>query len=965
VRDAKSPASKPTATAAFSRSHSAVLARAALLTSLATVFLALGAGKALAVEYGHTVVTGEYGSGGSGTETSEGCLIAYQSAEDKLFFMGEEKLFGLKWNGVGSVTPIGGNFPLTGVVNGRCYEGEPGFTVDQTNGYLYQTGVYEPHLYGWNSLGEPLEGFPVTFENTYATCDIATTNAGEPWVGAYGQPAIVHKSSASGGQFGIVELTQGSACKIAIDQTNNDLYAAGTFTNHYIQQYSAADGYAPTSLTFPLPPETLRVDFTINSATHTLYVPFEDRVRAYDTITGDLKEEIEFGGTTMSVAVDEDTDTLFIHDTEHNVIKEMPKGIVPKAVTGDPIGNLTVSGTADPNGAGEIVECFFEYGSEAGHYTSTQDCDQSTPITAETAVTATLSIPFEQTTHYRLVVKTASLGGVRKGADKAITPHAVEGLTTDAATAVTRQDATIHGSFSGNGEPTEYRFQWGTSAAYGSETEWIPAGSPTAPPRSPFELPLTNLNPETTYHFHILAKNAKGTSDGGDLTFKTLPPVQSLTAEAATQVGPRTATLTGSFVGDGDHTTYHFKYGTDGSYYPFETPVADIGSPSGPTPLAAPISGLDLETTYHYKIVATNGLGTTESNDMTFTSRPAVEGVNTLSATSISQDSFTFNGEYLGNGHDVRWHFEWGPTTSYGKQTPDEDGGTAAGTRSVSATITDFRAYTTYHYRLVAEDTDPSVNGVTYGPDNTVTTEPAPLPGTNGTRAVSITPTSAVLEAELNPNRWPTVYRFEYGFTQNYEEFTEISGPIGSDRTFHTVSESVTGLLPGTLYHYRIAAINFTGTVYGPDQVFFTPGPPRVDSISSSSVGQTTAHVTASIAPNAAATTAHFEYGTGDYGAATAQLPVGTDTASHSIAIDLNGLAPGTTYHLRVVAANAVGTTSSTDQTFTTAPALPVQEPKPEKCKKNFVRRHGKCVKRARKKHPKHRNSRHGGRNHG
>jgi hypothetical protein len=966
VRDAKSPVAEPTPVAACSGSCRGLVARGALVALLAaSTLLALNAGEALAVEYGHTVVTGEYGNTGSGTETGDGCLIAYQSAEDKLYFMGDESLYGLNWNGVGSVTPITGNFPITGVTNARCYEGEPGFTVDQTNGNLYQTGVYAPHLFGWNSLGEPIEGFPVTFENTEATCDIATTNTGEPWVGAYGQPAFVHKSSSTGGEFGTIELTQGSACKIAIDQTNNDLYAAGTFTHHYIQQYSAANGYSPTSLTLPLPPNTLRVDFTINSATHTLYVPFEDKVNAYDTVTGELKEEIEFGGTTISVAVDEDTDTLFVHDREHQVIKELPKGIVPKAVTGDPTGNLTVSGTADPNGAGDIVECFFEYGSEAGHYTGIQSCDQSTPISGETPVTATLPIPFEQDTHYRLVVKTATLGGVRKGADKVITPHAVEGLTTEAATGITRLSATIHGSFAGNGEANEYKFQWGTSAGYGSETEWLDGGSATAPPRSAFQLLLSSLQPETTYHFHILARNAKGTSDGGDLTFQTLPPVQSLTAEAATDVGPRTATLTGSFVGDGDHTTYHFKYGTNGSFYPFETAVTDVGSPTVQTPLSAPISGLELETTYHYKIVATNGLGTTESNDMTFTSRPAVEGVKTLSATGVSQDGLTFNGEYLGNGHDVRWHFEWGPTTAYGNETPDEDGGTAAGVQPVSATITNFLAYTTYHYRLVAEDTDPSVNGVTHGPDMTVTSEPALLPGMSGTRAVSVTPTSAVLEAELNPNRWPTAYRFEYGTNQDYDEATEVNGPIGSDMSFHTVSETVTNLLPGTLYHYRVSAINFSGIIYGPDQVFFTPGPPRIDSISASSVGQTTAHVTASIAPNAAATSAHFEYGTGSNASSSAQLPVGTDTSSHGIAADLSGLAPGTTYHFRVVGTNFVGTTSSTDQTFTTAPAPAVKEPKPPKCKRGFVRRNGKCVRRKHRNHRKHGNSHRGGGSHG
>lgn len=35
---------------------------------------------------------------------------------------------------------------------------------------------------------------------------------------------------------------------------------------------------------------------------------------------------------------------------------------------------------------------------------------------------------------------------------------------------------------------------------------------------------------------------------------------------------------------------------------------------------------------------------------------------------------------------------------------------------------------------------------------------------------------------------------------------------------------SLTGLLPGTTYYYRVVAINEDGTVYGPDQTFTTLG---------------------------------------------------------------------------------------------------------------------------------------------
>jgi hypothetical protein len=939
----------------------------ALLALLSFTVLAVDAGDALAVEYGHTVVTGEYGREGPKSPGAYGCVIAFQSAENKLYVMQGESIYGMQWNGPGSVTALGGNFPLHNT-NAECYGAQPDFTVDQTNGNIYQTPVYEPHLYGWDKTGTPLSGFPVTFEGVYQVCGLATTNDAEPWAGDLASPSHVYKSSPQGGQFGSIELAQEYACKIGIDQTNNDLYALEIY-GHVIKQYSAAGGYAPTGLTFAASPETENVHFVVDGSTHTLYVPFRETVRAYDTTTGAVKEEIEFGGgDTLGVAIDEDTGTLFIADRQNEVIKEMPKTIVPKAVTGDPIGNFEVSGVADPNGAGNIVECFFEYGPAAGNYSlGKQNCDQGLPITGETPVTATLSAaPFEQTTHYRLVVKTASLGGVRRGADKTITPHAVEGLLAEGATNVTRTSAQLHGSFEGNGEETKYKFQWGiynpgSPESYESESALTSIGSPTAPPRTNIPLALNGLTAEKTYHFRIVAQNGKGTSQSNDVTFKTLPPVQSLTAEPADEIGPRTATLHGSFVGDGDDTTYYFKYGTTEGFYPNTTAPATLPSPTGLTHIQAPISGLELETTYHFRIVATNSLGTTETADTTFTSRPAVEGVISNAATGISQTSITLNGQYDGNGHDIRYHFEYGPTTAYGESTPEVDGGTAAGTQNVSAAITDYLAYTTYHYRLVAEDTDVSVNGVTYGPDMTVTTEPALLPGLSGTRVNGVTPTTATMEAEVNPNRWPTVFRFDYGTNTGYGGSTEFLGPIGRDTTAHTVSAGADELIPGTLYHYRVVAINFSGTAYGPDMTFFTPTPPGIESISSSGITETGARLLASVIPNAGDTTVRFEYGTTTgYGLSSGEAPAGADTSTHEVGATLTGLAPGTTYHFRAVATNSYGSTATSDQTFTTAPAATrAEEPKPRpRCRKGFVSRHGKCVR-------KHRKHRHGGHHHG
>jgi streptogramin lyase len=101
------------------------------------------------------------------------------------------------------------------------------------------------------------------------------------------------------------------------------------------------------------------------------------------------------------------------------------------------------------------------------------------------------------------------------------------------------------------------------------------------------------------------------------------------------------------------------------------------------------------------------------------------------------------------------------------------------------------------------------------------------------------------------------------------------------------------------------------------------PGGPTVVTGSSSAVGTTSATVAGSVNPNGQATTYHFDYGTStSYGAQAPPPPdpsAGSGTASQQVSANLTGLSPGTTYHYRLVAANASGTQYGSDQTFVTA----------------------------------------------
>jgi hypothetical protein len=83
-------------------------------------------------------------------------------------------------------------------------------------------------------------------------------------------------------------------------------------------------------------------------------------------------------------------------------------------------------------------------------------------------------------------------------------------------------------------------------------------------------------------------------------------------------------------------------------------------------------------------------------------------------------------------------------------------------------------------------------------------------------------------------------------------------------------------------------------------------------------VAQQTARLTASVDPNAAATTVQFQYGaTSAYGAVTPEQVVTGDGKKPVIA-DISGLAPATTYHYRVIARNNKGLSKGADRSFKT-----------------------------------------------
>src|SRR6476469_649326 len=250
--------------------------------------------------------------------------------------------------------------------------------------------------------------------------------------------------------------------------------------------------------------------------------------------------------------------------------------------------------------------------------------------------------------------------------------------------------------------------------------------------------------------------------------------------------------------------------------------------------------------------------------------------------------------------------FEYDFSSGYDKSVPCEvSPGSGSGDVAVSAQVTGLTPGTSYHHRLSASN----ASNTSRGKDEKFSTNP--LPGLGSPGVSNLTYDSADLEASVDPKGFETSYRFEYGPTIAYGTTVPTpDGDAGSGPSPVTVSGHIGGLEPDTLYHWRIVAESANGSAVLADQTFISYGPVKAETVGSPIRTATTARLEGRVHPDGAPTTFHFEYGEAgpcDANPCTA-LPArsaGSGGAVELVSEKVEGLAPNTTYHYRVIAENA------------------------------------------------------------
>jgi hypothetical protein len=269
----------------------------------------------------------------------------------------------------------------------------------------------------------------------------------------------------------------------------------------------------------------------------------------------------------------------------------------------------------------------------------------------------------------------------------------------------------------------------------------------------------------------------------------------------------------------------------------------------------------------------------------------------------------------------------------------------------------------------------PASGGVYTVEENVLNLVPTPPPGPvvypdlSTIRADPIGNVKATLHTEVNPEGNPTTFHYQYvdqnsfdahGWASSNVQSSTESSSIGPDFTLHDAATQVTGLTPSTVYHFRVVATNSDAPagITGPEQTFKTEPPVSFGPLWTTEVGNASAVLHAEVNPRGFAATGYFEYvDDASYQvsgfSAASQVPapsspfdLGEGEAFVEQSAEAAPLAPGTTYHYRLVASDhckpsepsVLCTFQSDARTFHT---FPPPEPSPTVCAGNRGFRQG------------------------
>jgi hypothetical protein len=299
-----------------------------------------------------------------------------------------------------------------------------------------------------------------------------------------------------------------------------------------------------------------------DSSRSLVVVSAEGKIKTYSPAGPLLSEVPSQTAEGLGLIVDAGSGLLYEHarSTINAYVPATVPGVEAPIVSAITADSAHVSVEVDP-GAGppEGSAVQFEYSEDGGKsWTPLPDQEVSAASTYEADLTnLTLNWGFQvRAKAFNSLVSSTS--AAVSFATPEIAPLVVTGVATDR----TEASAVLNGTVNPAGQLTTYHFEYGPTDAYGSRipvANEAPAGN-TRQPRS-ISWTVTGLQPETTYHYRLVASNSTGETVGSDRTFTTVGPTEAPPPRAYEQVSP--VDQHGALVNGAGH----FWAAADGSWF--------------------------------------------------------------------------------------------------------------------------------------------------------------------------------------------------------------------------------------------------------------------------------------------------------------------------------------------------------------------------------------------------------------
>lgn len=555
-----------------------------------------------------------------------------------------------------------------------------------------------------------------------------------------------------------------------------------------------------------------------------------------------------------------------------------------------------------------------------------------------------------------VLVTSMAISALSVGSAWALAPEAP---VTEAAEVLTGTTATLKGELNpgASSENVAYRFAYSAGAGAGCSESGHTVPAEPFPEASgnhkKASASATGLEGDTEYSVCLVAANpanAEEVTAGNQVSFTTPAARPVIAAERPEGVvgTPFSALLEAEINPENLVTTYRFEYaeeeatiGTAGATSIGEAAFARGSEVDGTGPVE--VAGLNANSTYYYRVVASNSTGTTAGPTGSFTTAalglPAIEEESAApTGQSTASLSATINPEFQ---ETSCLGFEYGLTEAYGSQLacePEAFGAVPYGEHA-GASLTGLAANTSYHYRVRAKN----ATGEAVGADATFVTLPnPPVVTTGGVSALAAR--SASVAGTVNPANAgqpaqdETLYYFQYGHTTDYDaQIPVVPGSAGEGEAPITLTATLGGLEPGSTYHYRIVASNDNATtpqvVYGEDRTFTTVStPPILSRVTVAYVSETTAAISAALDPRGLPV--RYELQVGSVAGQLRPAVSGNTASAVQLTLSPTALTPGTIYYYSLIATGPDGTSEANGSFLTTTappaaamPSLPAFVP--------------------------------------